>query len=53
MAQHHYEPIRTTLGDLIAACYEAALAEVGDEDIARRLAALAVTDVLSKSGSIQ
>ncbi len=38
----------TTLGDLVAACYEAALAEVRDEATARRIAAVLVEDVLSR-----
>ncbi len=39
---------RTTVGDLVAAAYEAALAEVGDSTTARRLAAVVVEDLLTR-----
>ena len=40
----------TTVGELVAAAYEAALAEVGDSRTARRLAAAVVEDLLTKVG---
>ena len=40
--------IRTTVGDLIAACYEAALSEVGDEALARRLASVVLSDITAR-----
>lgn len=40
--------IHTTVGDLIAACYEAALSEVGNEDLARRIASAILSDVTTR-----
>ncbi len=40
---------RTTLGELVAACYEAALAEVHDEATARRIAVVLVEDMLART----
>lgn len=52
MLERHYEPIRTTLGDLVEAWYEAALDEVGDEETARHIASVLVNDLLDKAGSL-
>ena len=41
--------MRTTLGELLTACYEAALDEVGDERLARRIAAVLAADLLARS----
>lgn len=49
MADRRPRPIRTTLGELVVAAYEAALAEVRDEATARRLAAVVVADMLTRS----
>ncbi|MBN1960558.1 MAG: hypothetical protein JW841_06400 [Deltaproteobacteria bacterium] len=49
MLARKQKPIRTTLGDLINAWYEAALDEVGDEDAARHIAAVLVSDFLVNS----
>lgn len=50
MSNRRHPPIRTTLGELVVACYEAALAEVQDEPTARRIAAALVNDVLVRTG---
>jgi hypothetical protein len=52
MLDRHDETIRTTLGDLIEAWYEAALDEVGDEETARHIASVLVSDLLDKSEQI-
>jgi hypothetical protein len=51
MNERRQRPLRatqTTLGELVAACYEAALAEVRDEATARRITAVLVEDVLNR-----
>ena len=48
MTRRTHKPIRTTLGDLVEACYEAALDAVGDEETARRLASVLVSDMQVK-----
>lgn len=42
------QTIRTTLGELAAAYYEAALAELGDERMAERVATQMVSDALRR-----
>jgi hypothetical protein len=49
MLEIHEEPINTTLGDLIEAWYEAVLDEVGDEDAARHIAAVLVSDLIANT----
>ena len=41
--------IKTTIGDLAAAYYEAALSELGDESVARRVAAQMTADVMKRT----
>ncbi len=49
MPTRRHTAMKTTLGELVAACYEAALVEVGDKPTARRIAAVLVAGVLAKS----
>jgi hypothetical protein len=48
MTERHARQIQTTVGDLINAYYEAALAEVGDKATAQRIAAALVSQMIAR-----
>ena len=47
------QKVSTTLGDLAAALYEEALAELGDKRLAQRVASQLLLEALSRSSNVK